>query len=178
MSPSPSPPPPSPATRALVVFSGQADLRWLRLLRPGFRHCFVLLELGGAWVCVNPLAHRTSVEVWSLNPATDLPGWLRAQAGLTVVEAEVRRPPRRPSPLGLYSCVEAVKRVLGLQERWVLTPGQLHDHLIHSGKKSLNLAADGSNVPRSTPEPCPNPIPHPGGTKEFGHSSEQNMINQ
>lgn len=178
MSPPPSPPPPSSAIRALVVFSDQADLRWLRLLRPGFRHCFVLLELGDAWVCVNPLAHRTSVEVWSLAPATDLPGWLRAQAGLTVVETEVRRPPRHPSPLGLYSCVEAVKRVLGLQERWVLTPGQLHDHLVRCGKKSLNLATDRSSVRKSTPEPCPNPIRHPGGMTGFGHSSEQNMINQ
>ncbi|EME70395.1 hypothetical protein H261_08733 [Paramagnetospirillum caucaseum] len=151
----PAPPPP----RALVVFSGKADLGWLRLLRPGFRHCFVLLELNGAWVCVNPLAHRTSVELWSLDPATDLPGWLRSQEGLTVVETEVRRPPRRPSPLGLYSCVEAVKRVLGLQERWVLTPGQLHDHLTRSGKKSLNLGNYRVNVPTSTPDPCPDHHP-------------------
>ncbi len=145
-----------PATRALVVFSGKADLGWLRLLRPGFRHCFVLLELGDSWICVNPLAHRTSVEVWSLDPATDLPGWLRAQEGLTVVETTLRQPPRRPSPIGLYSCVEAVKRVLGLQERWVLTPGQLHDHLMRRGKKSLNCKNDRANVPKSTPEPCPN----------------------
>ena len=141
--------------RALVVFSGKADLGWLRLLRPGFRHCFVLLELGGAWVCVNPLAHRTSVEVWSLVPTTDLPGWLRAQAGLTVVETAVRQPPRRPSPLGIYSCVEAVKRVLGLRARWVLTPGQLHDHLTRSGKKSLNSANNRLSVAKSTPESCP-----------------------
>ena len=145
-----------PATRALVVFSGKADLGWLRLLRPGFRHCFVLLELGDSWVCVNPLAHRTSVEVWSLDPATDLLGWLRAQEGLIVVETTLRHPPRRPSPIGLYSCVEAVKRVLGLQERWVLTPGQLHDHLTQCGKKSLKSKNYKVSVPKSTPEPCPN----------------------
>jgi hypothetical protein len=141
--------------RALVVFSGKADLLWLRLLRPGFRHCFVLLDLGGAWVCVNPLAHRTSVELWSLSPATDLPTWLRAQEGLTVVETVVRQPPRRPCPIGLYSCVEAVKRVLGLQERWVLTPGQLYEHLTHGGKKSLTAAKARCRVLASTPEPCP-----------------------
>ena len=33
--------------RALAVFSGKADLGWLRLLRPGFRHCFVALEEAG-----------------------------------------------------------------------------------------------------------------------------------
>lgn len=147
--------PDAPAVRALVVFSGKADLRWLRLLRPGFRHCFVLLELGGTWVCVNPLAHRTSVELWSLDPATDLPTWLGAQEGLTVVETVVRRPPRRPSPIGLYSCVEAVKRVLGLQERWVLTPGQLYGHLTQNGNKSLTLTSIGLKFRKSPPEPCP-----------------------
>jgi hypothetical protein len=148
--------PDTPMVRALVVFSGKADLRWLRLLRPGFRHCFVLLNLGGTWVCVNPLAHRTSVELWSLDPTTDLPAWLGAQEGLTVVETVVRQPPLHPSPVGLYSCVEAVKRVLGLQERWVLTPGQLYDHLTQNGKKSLTSAVIGCKVRKSTPEPCPN----------------------
>ncbi|BAE53035.1 hypothetical protein [Paramagnetospirillum magneticum] len=143
-------------TRALVVFSGKADLLWLRLLRPGFRHCFILLHLGDGWVCINPLAHRTSVEVWTPEPGQDLPGWLRSQDGLTVIETEVRNPPHRPSPLGLYSCVEAVKRVLGLQERWVLTPAQLHDFLTRCGKKSLTSEVNRTNVQPSTPEPCPN----------------------
>lgn len=147
------------ATRALVVFSGKADLGWLRLLRPGFRHCFVLLDLGGTWVCVNPLAHRTSVELWSLDPATDLPAWLRSQEGLSVVETVVRHPPRRACPIGIYSCVEAVKRVLGLQERWVLTPAQLFDHLTQSGKKSFTRRSKWNIVRTSTPEPCPDQPP-------------------
>ncbi len=148
----------APILRALVVFSDRADLRWLRLLRPGFRHCFVLLDLGGTWVCVNPLAHRTSVELWNLDAATDLPTWLRAQEGLIVVETVVRQPPRRPSPVGLFSCVEAVKRILGLQKRWVLTPGQLYDHLTRGGKKSFTSAINKNIVQSSTPEPCPDHI--------------------
>lgn len=146
------------AGRALVVFSGRADLWWLRLLRPGFRHCFVVLEADGAWVCVNPLAHRTSVEIWSVAPGTDLAAWLRARDGLTVVEAAIRHPPRRPSPIGLYSCVEAVKRILGIQDRWVLTPGQLYDRLI-MGKKSLTSENVWNMVSPSTPEPCPDHPP-------------------
>ncbi|WP_052473250.1 hypothetical protein [Paramagnetospirillum magnetotacticum] len=167
----------NPSSRALVVFSGKADLAWLRLLRPGFRHCFVLLELDGAWVCINPLAHRTSVEVWSPGGGLDLLAWLRSQDGLTVVETAVRHPPRRPSPIGLYSCVEAVKRVLGLQERWVLTPGQLYDYLASNGKKSFTDVKIRSMVRKSTPELCPD---QPLATSEadgFGCGREQNMIN-
>jgi hypothetical protein len=158
-------PRPLPA-RALVVFSGKADLAWLRLLRPGFRHCFVLLEQEGVWVCVNPLAHWTSVEVWSPKPGTDLLAWLRCQEGLTVVETVAHRPPRRAAPLGLYSCVEAVKRVLGVHRRWVLTPGQLHDYLTGAGKYSLTAKNHKTNIRKSTPEPCPDqscaPVGRPG----------------
>ena len=48
---------------AFVVFSGQTDLKWLKTLKPGFRHCFVLLETGGHWVVYNPLSNRTDITV-------------------------------------------------------------------------------------------------------------------
>lgn len=157
---------PPAGRRALVVFSGRADLWWLRLLRPGFRHCFVVLEADGVWICVNPLAHRTSVEMWSPEPGSDLAAWLRGRHGLTVVEAEVGDPPRRPSPIGLYSCVEAVKRVLGIQARWVLTPGQLYDRLQVVRKKSLTESDSRNMVNPSTPEPCPNQPPATPGRRD------------
>lgn len=125
---------PPTETRALVVFSGKADLPWLRLLRPGFRHCFVLLRVGEAWICVNPLAHRTSIELWHPASEGDLVHWLRRQDGLTVVETVARIPPRTPAPLGLYSCVEEVKRVLGLHDRWTVTPRRLYLRLIDRNK--------------------------------------------
>lgn len=158
------------AEAALVVFSGKADLWWLHLLRPGFRHCFVLLQRPQGWMCVNPLAHRLVVEVWPPAEAGDLAAGLAAQPGLTVVATRVRIPPRRPCPIGIFSCVEAVKRCLGLHARWVLTPGQLHDHLTGSGKKSLTPANIGMIVRKSTPEPCPD---HPSAAVEPGGSAHQ-----
>ena len=35
-----------------VVFSGYTDLRWLKFLKSGFRHCFVLLHDGKRWICL------------------------------------------------------------------------------------------------------------------------------
>lgn len=115
--------------RAVVVFSGQADLAWLRLLSPGFRHCFVLVEAPGGWICVNPLAHRTSVELWPALELEDLLRRLRDCDGLTVTVTTAELPPRRAAPIGVFSCVEAVKRIVGLHDRWVLTPRQLHRRL-------------------------------------------------
>jgi len=120
----------------LVVFSGQADLRWLRLLRPGFRHCFVVLGSPDGWVSLNPMAHRTDLTVLSVPTDFDLAGWYRGQ-GLTVVETVPYLPPRRQAPWRPYSCVEAVKRVLGIHDGFVLTPWQLFRYLENRGKKSL-----------------------------------------
>jgi hypothetical protein len=113
---------------ALVVFGGHADLWWLRLLKPGFRHCFVALAGAGGWVVVDPLSHRTCVAHIPISAELDLAGWYAAH-GLTVVAAKVFSSSRRVSPIRPYSCVESVKRILGIQAGWVLTPWQLYRYL-------------------------------------------------
>ncbi len=114
--------------RALAVFSGRADLCWLRLLRPGFRHCFVALEEAGRWITVDPLAGYTDVAVQPVPSAFDLAGFYR-ERGFTVVETRRRRR-IRPAPLLPATCVEVAKRVLGIASWRVMTPGQLHDFLL------------------------------------------------
>ena len=115
--------------KAWVVFSGQADRPWLKLLRPGFRHCFVILNDGHHWLSFDPMLNHIDLQVHGHVPATfDLPGWLRGR-GLLVVESPVDHSRRRPLPLALFTCVEAVKRVLGLHRFFILTPWQLYRHL-------------------------------------------------
>lgn len=118
---------------AWVVFRGDTPLWWLRLLKPGFRHCLVLLNDGRRWVVVDPLAPFTDVAVLELPPGFDLPGWYRDQ-GLTVDVAPLRRGLTRPAPWGPFTCVEAVKRLLGLHAPFVVTPWQLHRHLTHAAQ--------------------------------------------
>lgn len=127
----------SAARRALVVFSGRADLWWLRLLKPGFRHCFVALECEGGWLVVEPLSHRTEVSLLPPMAAAALGQWYRGH-GLSVVETECGTPPRRIAPVRPYSCVESVKRLLGIQAGNVLTPWQLYRHIEQSKKKVID----------------------------------------
>jgi len=123
-------------SRALVVFSGHADLWWLRLLRPGFRHCFVALQGGYGWVVIDPLSHRTCVARIPASPEFDLAGWYQAR-GMTVVETRVIAACEKVAPVRPYSCVESVKRILGIQAGFVLTPWQLFRHLNKTGKYVL-----------------------------------------
>ncbi len=121
---------------ALVVFSGRAGLWWLRLLRPGFRHCFVALRGATHWVVVDPLSHRTCVAIIPHPPEFDLATWYRRHE-MTVVETRVIATREALAPIRFYSCVESVKRILGIHAGYVLTPWQLFRHLNKTGKYGL-----------------------------------------
>jgi len=145
----------APGTPVLVLFCEDSGLPLLRLLRPGFRHVFAVLPVtpggegqgdgAGGWISIDPLIDRMELALhppWSVD---ELTGWFRAQ-GLIVLNFRLparfvrSRPPVAP-PIAPFTCVEAVKRLLGLRAPWVLTPYQLYRHL-------------GGQAP-----PSPSPIP-------------------
>jgi hypothetical protein len=125
---------------AWVIFSGQAELAWLKILKPGFRHCSVLLNDGKSWISYDPLSNYTDITVHHLPAEFDLPKWMQ-QRGHTVLPTQMDKP-AKPAPLGLFSCVEAVKRALGIHARLVLTPWQLYCHLIKNIKFQPAMEGD------------------------------------
>lgn len=120
--------------RAIVCFSDALRPRWLRLLRRGFQHCAVCVELSTRrWVAIHPLANGTLVDEVTAEDdplASPAEGWIMPAAVLlTVVHAPIDRELAwRP-----YTCVEEVKRVLGRRWPWVLTPWQLYRALRQEG---------------------------------------------
>lgn len=115
-------------THGLVVFADATDLWWLRLLRPGFRHCFVVLATAGGWVIVDPMSHVTSIAYFPFIEEFDLRQWY-VQCGLTVVPVKNNTTDKRVAPFLPHSCVESIKRILGIRALTVLTPWQLYRHL-------------------------------------------------
>ncbi len=115
--------------QAWVVFSGQSEISWLKFLKPGFRHCYVLINDGERWTSIDPLSHVTEISVHHHVPVDfNLPGWLEAR-GNRIVRAPLRRDITKPAPFMIFTCVEAVKRVLGIHARGIVTPWQLYRHL-------------------------------------------------
>lgn len=137
-------PQPRANQKAWVVFSGQTDLAWLRILKPGFRHCFVLLHDGRSWITLDPLSNYTDINIHHLPPEFDLPAWLRSR-GHKVVEAKLKQV-RKPAPFMLFTCTEAVKRVLGLHERFIITPWQLYRHLTSPGVIPAKAGISGTQA--------------------------------
>lgn len=124
-----------------IVFSGQSDLRFLKPLRRGFKHCFALIKDGEQWLCIDPLASHTDVLVHSLPAAFDLPGWFAAR-GHKVMKAQMQKP-KTIAPLAWLSCVGQIKRVLGLHKPFILTPWQLYLYLVREQRTARRSAVAG-----------------------------------
>ena len=110
------------------MFSGQTDLPWVKILKAGFRHCYVIMHDGEHWLSLDPLSSHTEITVHSLPVGFDLPAWL-AEQGENIVPAPMNRKHRNPAPWMIFSCVEAIKRLLGIHKRLIITPWQLYCHL-------------------------------------------------
>ena len=120
----------SPNQKAWVVFSPQADRAWLRFLRKGYRHCFIVMTDGNGWLSVDPMLHRTEIKQHRHLPdGFDFPAWL-AKRGYDVIQAPVKYPSTKRFPVFRpLTCVETIKRILGITKRGVLTPWQLKKFL-------------------------------------------------
>lgn len=114
--------------RALVVFSGKTEVPWLRILRPGFRHCYVLIQTCGHWVIYNPASHRTDIHVFGAYPYAAFVDWLFKQGDI-VAACRISHTPKRFAPIRPYTCVEAIKRLLGIRAAGIFTPWQLYLYL-------------------------------------------------
>ena len=128
---------PVASVKAIVVFSGQTDFWWQRLLKPGYRHCGVIIETAGQWVVIEPLAVRLDVRILGHGKPEALIRMLRRR-DLRAVETSVDLDAAPIGMPGLFTCVEAVKRTLGIRSIWVLTPGQLYKK-VQKRKISLDI---------------------------------------
>lgn len=128
------------ASAVHVAFTDANGLGWLRWLKPGYRHCLVLVEGAGWWLLVDPLASATRITVMPAEPCGDGAAYLAAQ-GLLVATLPAPAEPDGPAPAGPFTCVENVKRLLGLRARRIVTPWQLY----------RRLAAEGAAITHPTP---------------------------
>lgn len=114
---------------AMVVFEDRREAWSLRWLRPGFRHCFCLVGDGGRWTLLDPLKSRLAVAILCELSASDLAERLATENrrflhGLVTCPEAPQFPALRP-----LTCVEVVKRLVGLHASAVVTPHQLYHRL-------------------------------------------------
>ncbi|MGB0670899.1 MAG: hypothetical protein ACPGNT_05340 [Rhodospirillales bacterium] len=149
--------------KALIVFTDATEISWLRILKPGFRHCFAMIAEPEGWIIYDTLAHQTEIVLWRGLSEAEVLTSLCAR-GNRVVPAILLDAPKKLAPLRPLTCVEAIKRLLGLRAPWVFTPYQLYRRLekMHElgifsltleQKRNKVLFVGGTSASRANPGP-------------------------
>ncbi len=110
----------------ILLFTDKTSLWLPRLLKRGFRHCKVIVETGGGWLFVNPLAEEIKAFKLPPLPVENLCDFYR-EIGFTVIWGYSSRVKSYQQPT---DCVAVSKRLIGVRSRWVRTPYQLFKFLI------------------------------------------------
>lgn len=128
-------------SKIYVVFTDNTSLWWLRLLKPGFRHCYVLLELeaNNTWLELNPYSNQLIIKTYQQHFKFNFIQYLQKKLASHILEFEISPAPLHCAPLSAFTCVEFVKRILGIHDVLVLTPYQLYKKIINCRKKVLTF---------------------------------------
>lgn len=114
---------PEGASCAIVIF-GSSQLAYLQFLRGGYQHCMVAVQSGGVWQLLDPLSNAFYMtELGIARPDEIISSF--AEQGFDAVAAQRLAPVTAEMPFAPFTCVEVVKRVLGIRNRWIMTPWQL-----------------------------------------------------
>ena len=121
-----------------VVFSDNTSLWWLKLLKPGFRHCYIILKIknSGLWVELNPYSNQTAVFIYEYPKGFDFLDYIKRSRKVILCPIEIAQAPLKCSPLSFFTCVEFVKRVIGLHDCFIHTPWQLYKKILKIVGKS------------------------------------------
>lgn len=124
--------------KVYVVFVDDTSLWWLRWLKKGYRHCYILIEMDSkmTWLEINPMSNQTFINVYQFLKETDYISYLKSNTNVAVCESKVEDVGLKVAPFGCFTCVEFVKRIIGLHDFFIFTPYQLYKKLMVVGKKS------------------------------------------
>jgi hypothetical protein len=126
---------------AMIVFVDHTECCWLQALRRGFRHCFVALKHGPAWLVCDPLKSHMELTLLDLPDSFDLASHY-AQQGHRVLVGRAGSPVPRPAlALSPLTCVTVAKRLLAIRAAWVATPWQLFSHLLRAQPRIWRLVS-------------------------------------
>lgn len=126
---------------AMIVFVAHTECYWLQPLRRGFRHCFVALEHGPAWLVCDSLKSHMELSLLDLPEAFDLGRYYANQGHRVLVGRIEPQVPRTALAVTPLTCVSVAKRLLGIRAPRVWTPWQLFSHLLNTQPHTWRVVA-------------------------------------
>jgi len=108
---------------------------WVRFLRKGFSHCYLIEFLPKGCIVINP--NLTSLEVNYYKQGENLPDNLQQPAIAIDITDTLNTDKTQPVFFRAFTCVEVIKSVLGIQNRRIITPYQLYKYALAQKHKAI-----------------------------------------
>ena len=113
-----------------VGFVDRTEIRILRLfLKRGFRHCFVLMGDENRWVVVDPISNRMDISYIPVGVRSVKDMFCKSKIKARFVRVKRQYIPKKRVSSGIFTCVEVVKRIIGISKISVFTPFRLYKFL-------------------------------------------------
>lgn len=115
-----------------VVFTSSRLKHWLtRWINPDFAHVKLVKEDDGLWVIVDSKNSFTQI---TLELIDDYPHIRKLCPNAVILAVKTHINPNKYQwHLGIHSCVDVAKGILGIREFFVFTPYQLYRYIINKG---------------------------------------------
>lgn len=135
-----------PTFHWLILFIDIPRVHWIDKLLPtkkGFRHV-ALLGFGPnapGWVFMDWRGDRCDIHAFTDEQVSRVYDFVSVQSGTVVGywPANEKGVKFRPRIFPFWTCVQAVKHVLGIRARWVFTPQALHRWLLRHGAFEISV---------------------------------------
>lgn len=114
-----------------IVFEEALKRKWyFKWFKPGFTHCYIMKKSEGGcfWLVVNPVWSHVIVDYRSVETFPTVRDYAGSHALVLEYKAFID-PYSKVWALGVNSCVDVVKRFLGIRRFTLFTPYQLYKYL-------------------------------------------------
>jgi hypothetical protein len=119
-------------SKAYLIFEDSP--RWyMKLFKKDYRHVSVVIPIGEQYLYINVRHSDMSYIVLDAERIERMHD--RAVGHVTIMQVDVNPKIKFRGPM-LFTCVELVKRVLGVHNAWVFTPYQLYKYFVKQKRRT------------------------------------------
>jgi len=112
-----------------VVFEVAEEEHWHnKYLKMGYSHCYCIYETSGNWIAIHPHWSHTEIDISPLTTFPTIRDYAGIKARVIAYTSDID-PLKHCCTLGIMTCVDVVKRHLGIRAQFVFTPYQLYIYL-------------------------------------------------
>ena len=123
----------------IIVFVDRTECFYIRWLKRGFRHCFVIIQYDDHLIICDPLKNKIEISSINIINQFDICQFYHRIGHNVLVGDFIISGKFRFSMPEIITCVVTVKRIIGLRKLRVITPWQLFKYLKKNNSYSTLL---------------------------------------